>query len=96
MTEIRNYGNIESMQVQTQEEIIKLQPRGVITVPKKLREGLFDDAGIAKIKRLGRKLIIEPVKTLSYPVRSYTDKELREFFELDEEETKKLKTKGFI
>lgn len=84
------------MQTVSYEEIIKLQPRGVFTVPKKLREGLFDDGGIAKIKRVGSRLVIEPVRTLAYPVRSYTNQELREFFELDEKETKELKAKGLI
>lgn len=84
------------MQTAAYEEIIKLQPRGVLTVPKKLREGLFEKGGIAKIRRIGRKLIIEPVRTLSYPVRSYTEKEIEEFFELDEEEKKELKAKGLI
>ncbi|MFZ5932651.1 MAG: hypothetical protein ACOYT7_00995 [Patescibacteria group bacterium] len=84
------------MQTTTSEEIIRLQPRGVFTVPKKLREGLFDETGIAKIKRLGRKLIIEPVRTLSYPVRTYSKREIEEFFELDEKEKKELKAKGLI
>jgi len=84
------------MQIQTYEEIVKFQQRGVLTVPKKMREGIFDEGGIARIKRVGGKLIIEPVRTLSYPVRSYTDKELQEFFDLDEKETKELKAKGFI
>lgn len=84
------------MQIQSYEEIIKLQPKGVLTIPKKLREGLFDETGIAKIKRLGRKLVIEPVRALSYPVRSYTDKDLEDFFELDDKESKKLKAKGLI
>jgi len=96
LTEIRNYCNIGNMQIQDYEELIKLQPRGVLTVPKKMREGLFEKGGIVKMKRLGRKIIIEPVKTLSYPVRSYTDKELQEFFDLDEKETKELKAKGLI
>ena len=96
MTEIQNYCNIENMQKPDYEELIKLQPRGVLTVPKKMRDGLFDKEGIVKMKRLGRKIIIEPVKILSYSVRSYTDKELQEFFDLDEKETKELKTKGFI
>ena len=84
------------MQLEDYEEIIKFQPRGVLTVPKKMREGLFDEKGIVKMKRVGRKIIIEPVKTLSYPVRSYTDKELQEFFDLDEKESKRLKNKGLI
>lgn len=84
------------MQQVTYEDIIKLQPKGVLTVPKKMREGLFDDMGIAKISRVGAKLIIEPIRTLSYPVRSYTDSDLKDFFELDEKETKELKTKGLV
>ena len=85
-----------NMTTQNYEEIIKFQPKGVITVPKKMREGLFEEAGIARVTRVGRKLIIEPVRTLSYPVRSYTDKELDEFFELDDKESKELKRKGLI
>ena len=84
------------MQQITYEEIIKLQPKGVLTVPKKMREGLFDDMGIAKISRQGAKLIIEPIRTLSYPVRSYTDSDLKDFFELDEKDTKELKNKGLV
>lgn len=83
-------------QIQYSEEIIKLTPRGVFTVPKKMRAGLFDDMGIAKINRIGAKLVIEPIRSLSYPVRSYTDREVDEFFKLDEEESKKLKAKGLI
>ncbi|MBL7036269.1 hypothetical protein ISR94_00275 [Candidatus Microgenomates bacterium] len=78
------------------EQIIQLQPRGVFTIPKKLREGLFDDMGIAKIMRLGRKLVIEPVRTLPYQARSYTDDELGDFYKLDDKETKKLRAKGII
>lgn len=84
------------MQQIANEEIVKLQPKGVFTIPKKLREGLFDENGIARVKRLGRKLIIEPVRTLSYPARSYTEKDLQDFFEFDEKETKALKNKGLI
>ncbi len=93
---MQNFCNIENMQTQIYEEIVKLQSRGILTIPKKMREGLFDEAGIVRMKRLGRKLIIEPVKTLSYVVRSYTDREVQEFFDLDDQETKKLKTKGLI
>ena len=96
MTEILNFCNIVNMQTVSYEEIIKLQPRGIFTLPKKLREGLFDENGLAKITRTGRRLVIEPVRTLSYSVRSYTNKEVQEFFDLDEKETKDLKKKGFI
>ncbi len=84
------------MQQVTYEEIIKLQPKGVLTVPKKMRDGLFDDMGVAKISRIGSKLVIEPVRTLSYPVRSYSENDLKGFFELDEKGTKELKTKSII
>lgn len=96
MTELRNFCNIVSMQTVSYEEIIKLQPRGVFTLPKKLREGLFDENGLARIIRTGRKLVIEPVRTLSYAVRNYTDKEVQEFFDLDEKETKDFKNKSLI
>ena len=75
------------MQTVSYEEIIKIQPRGVFTVPKKLRENLFDEDGVAKITRMGRKLIIEPVRTLPYPIRSYTNSEVEEFFKLDEKDS---------
>lgn len=78
------------------EQLILLQPRGVFTVPKKLRQGLFDKSPIARITRSGQKLVIEPVRTLPYSVRSYTNEEIDEFFELDAKETKELKTKNLI
>lgn len=78
------------------EQIILLQPRGVFTVPKKLRQGLFDNSPVARITRLGQKLVIEPVRTLPYSVRSYTNNEIDEFFELDDKESKELKNKGLI
>ena len=75
------------MQTVTYGEIIKIQPRGTFTVPKGLRQGLFDKDGVARITKVGRKLIIEPVRTLPYPVRSYTDSEIDEFFKLDEKDS---------
>ena len=84
------------MQTVIYEEIIKLQPRGVFTVPKKLRKNLFEENNLAKISRVGRKLIIEPVRTISYPVRAYTDFEIDKFFDLDAKETTRLKKKGLI
>ena len=79
------------------EEIIKIQPRGSLTIPKKLREdvGIIKNTLVRIIKEKGR-LIIEPVRTLPYPARSYTDKEIDEFLELDAKETKELKSKGIL
>ena len=33
------------------QDYIKLQPRGVFTVPKNLRKGLFEENNLAKISR---------------------------------------------
>lgn len=78
------------------EQIVQLQPRGVFTLPKNMRSGLFDNDRLARIKRVGSRIIIEPIRTLSYPVRSYTNDEINEFLNFDAEETKQLKTKGLI
>lgn len=78
------------------DQIVQLQPRWVFTLPKNLREDFFDDNRLAKISRVGRKIIIEPVRTLSYSVRSYSDNEVDDFFNLDEKDSKKLKAKGLI
>ena len=79
-----------------EDQIIQLQPRWVFTLPKSLREDFFEDNKLAKISRVGRKIIIEPVRTLPYAVRSYSKNEVDEFFELDVEESKELKNKGII
>lgn len=79
------------------DEIIKLQPKGVLTIPKKFRQALgLDNNNLIRIKKDKWRLVIEPVRTLSYPVRNYTETELEEFLELDKKETKKLKNKGLI
>ena len=85
------------MQLITYEEIIKLQPKGLLTIPKKIREKLgFSENNLVRLKADRGRLIVEPVKTLPYPVRTYSDQELKEFFALDDEESKKLKAKGLL
>lgn len=78
------------------EEIVKIQPKGLFTIPKKFRVGLFEENGLARVRKEKGRLILEPVRTLPYPVRSYTDDELTEFMELDANETKVLKTKSIL
>ena len=80
----------------TLEEIVKIQPKGLFTIPKRFRTGLFEENGLARVRKEKGRLILEPVRTLPYPVRSYTDQEIDEFLELDANETKKLKTKGLL
>lgn len=85
------------MQTQIQEEIIKMQPRGLLTIPKKFRKALtLGEDAFVRIKSDRGRLILEPVRTIDYPVRRYKDEEIEEFFEFDREESKKLRKKGLL
>ncbi|MBU2598167.1 MAG: AbrB/MazE/SpoVT family DNA-binding domain-containing protein [Actinobacteria bacterium] len=80
-----------------QEEIVKIQSRGLLTIPAKFRKKpYFEENSLVRIIKEKGRLIIEPVRTLPYPVRSYTKQELKEFFELDKKETNELKNEGLI
>jgi len=80
-----------------QEEIIKIQSRGLLTIPAKFRKDTnFKENSLVKIIKEKGRLIIEPIRTLPYPVRSYTNQELKEFFELDKKEAKELKNERLI
>ncbi len=81
---------------QAYDEIIKIQNKGVLTIPKRLRGEDFDEQKLVRIKREKGRLIIEPVRTLPYSVRSYSDKDIDDFITLDEVETKELREKGLI
>jgi len=84
------------MQQIIQEEIVKIQPKGLITIPKNFRIRLgFEESKLARIKSEKGRLVIEPVRTLSYQVRSYSDKEIKEFLEEDKKEAKELKKAGY-
>lgn len=78
------------------EEIVKIQPKGLFTIPKKFRTGLFEENGLARVRKEKGRLIVEPVRILDYSVRSYTNKEIDEFLELDASETKELRSKGLL
>lgn len=85
------------MRALTQEEIISLQPKGLITIPKKFRQEIgLTDKSIIKIKKEGNRLIIEPVTTIPYPVRTYTKEEIKEFLALDRKQSRQLKKKGYL
>lgn len=82
---------------QIQEEIIKIQPKGLLTIPKNLRLKLgFVENSLVRVKEEKGRLIMEAVRTLPYPVRSYTDDEINGFLELDKKQSKELKKKGWI
>lgn len=83
--------------MQTDEEIIKILPKGLITIPKKFRESLnLTENKLLRLKEEKGRLIVEPVRTLSIPVRRYTTKEIKEFIEFDKEEARELKRKKII
>jgi len=84
------------MQQIIQEEIVRIQPKGLITIPKNLRIKLgFEESKLARIKSEKGRLIIEPVRMISYPVRSYSNEEIKEFLEEDKKETKELRKAGY-
>lgn len=77
--------------------IVKFQSKGLLTIPKRLRNAAgFEENGFARIKLEKRRLVIEPVRTLPYPVRSYTDAELQSFLDLDNKESKELRAKDLL
>lgn len=80
-----------------QGDIVKIQPKGLITIPINLRKELgFEESGLARVRKEKGRLILEPVRTLPYPVRSYTKEEIKGFIELDRKESKNLKKKGLL
>lgn len=72
------------------EEIVKIQNKWILTLPSSLRKGLFEENGYVRVTKDKGRLILEPVRMLSYPVRSYTDEELEEFIKFDAEESKSM------
>lgn len=84
------------MQQVPTEEIVKLQPKWLLTLPSSLRAGLFEDKGYVRVKKDKGRLILEPVRMLAYPVRKYTSEEVDEFFALDDKESKELKKQGLL
>ncbi len=85
------------MQQVNLEEIVKVQSKGLLTLPKKLRQKIGLEAkDLVKVREEKGRLIIEPLRTLSYPVRSYTEEDLKEFLDLDKKEAQVLKKKGLL
>jgi len=98
LTGILKYGSIVYMnQPQSAyEEIVRIQPRGVITIPRQFRDKGFGERSFVKIKKVSGCLVLEPVTMLGYSVRRYSDQEVDEFLKLDKEESEELKRKGIL
>lgn len=85
------------MQITNLQQLVRIQAKGLITLPKKFRQDLgLQENQLARIKKIKGRLIIEPVRILPYPTRSYTDQDLTEFLKLDRRETKQLKKKRLL
>lgn len=60
------------------ESWIKILPKGLITIPKKMRLKLgIKDGDVAQVKISGNAIIIEPREAVEY--RLFTDKEIKEW-----------------
>lgn len=70
--------------MQTYRNLVKILPKGLVTIPKKLRQevGLGENS-LARITKEGKKLILEPVDIVSYPLREYSVDEIRQFIKAD-------------
>lgn len=85
------------MQLTTFDDYTQLQPKGLITIPKKFREALgMKEKQLLRLTKDKSRLIVEPVQVLSYPARRYTKKDLKDFFQLDKDDSQTLKTKNLL
>ena len=83
--------------MQIQQQVVKIQNKGLLTIPKAFREELeLSKDSLARIIKIKGRLILEPVRTLPYKARSYKKNEIDEFLELDKKESKSLKKKGLL
>ncbi|MEA3354887.1 MAG: AbrB/MazE/SpoVT family DNA-binding domain-containing protein [Patescibacteria group bacterium] len=72
------------MQITNYQDFAKLQSKGLITIPKKFRQSLkFQENQLLKLRQDKGRLIIEPVRILPYPVRSYSKQNINQFIKLD-------------
>jgi len=65
-----------------QTEWVKVLNKGLVTLPKKFRETVgIREGDVAKIKMVGRRLVIEPRDLADYEV--YSQKELKQILRAD-------------
>lgn len=70
--------------MQTYRNLVKILPKGLVTIPKKLRQEIgLGENSLARITKEGKKLILEPVDIISYPLREYSVDEIRQFIKDD-------------
>lgn len=65
-----------------QEEWVKILAKGLITIPKSFRDELgLKEGEVAKVKKIGKRLIIEPRELSNY--ESYSNIEYKEMLDND-------------
>lgn len=85
------------MQQAIQTDFVKVQQKGLITIPKAFRDQLgIKENTLVKITKEKGRLIIEPMNDLPYGVRSYTPEEVQEFIEYDKKLSEQLKKDGLL
>lgn len=75
---------VRKIEMQTYGNLVKILPKGLVTIPKKLRLDIgLEENGLARIKKEGKRLILEPVDVISYPLREYSASEIEQFIKED-------------
>ena len=86
MLECRKVRKLEqSMQMQlgTYGQVVRVQKKGLVTIPKSLRDYIgLNVNDFVKVKKNKGRIILEPVRVLPYQVRSYADSDLSSFLSL--------------
>lgn len=73
---------MQTLVFQPQEEWVKILAKGMVTIPKSFREELgIREGEVARIKKVGKRLVIEPRELADYEV--YSDKELSDMLKED-------------
>ncbi len=84
-------------QLGTSEQMVRVQSKGLVTIPKSMRDSMgLNMNDLIRIKEKMGRIILEPVRVLPYQVRSYANSDLKSFFELDEKESETLKKKNLL
>ena len=72
--------------------LIRIQSKGLVTIPKKVRDELdLQENSHLKVSVQNGKVVLEPARTRSYPIRIYSDAEIAQFLEYDKLDPKLAK-----
>ena len=78
------FSQVRKIEMQTYGNLVKILPKGLVTIPKKLRQDIgLEENSLARIKKEGKRLILEPVDIVSYPLRDYSVGDIKQFIKED-------------